>query len=202
MSEAEDYLRRLDRGLKGLPRSERGRIVNEIRSHLDERGAAAISGLGDADALARSFVDDYRAAKVMTLGEGGPLGGSLVATARLLAFGAAVLVSAVLYTIGVAAGFFAIGKFAAPRYVGCWSTKAMKHGEMSCYFNSTPTKIPAGASDPGQWIAPLCAVVAIVAFVLATVLLLTIARRFVIRPVFDAYRAARRRGSSIAGNLT
>jgi hypothetical protein len=201
----DDYLRRLERGLKGLPRSERSRIVKEIRSHIDGRGAEAMAGLGDPITLARSFAEDYHAAREATFGEeaSGLAGGirrSLRVSFGMTVFAGAVLVSAGLYFIGVAGGAFAIGKYLFPRNIGCWSTKARgPGGEMSCYFSSTPPVIPAGASDPGAWIAPLAALIAVIAFVIATFLLVSAARRFLVRPVFDAYRAARRGGMPIVG---
>lgn len=208
MSEAEPmehYLRRLERGLKGLPRTERSRIVREIRSHVEERGPGAMDGLGDPAVLAGSFAEDYHAAREATFGEGGGgpaagLGRWLRTSLGMTAFAGAVLVAAVLYFVGVAGGAFAIGRLLFPHHIGCYSVRSAKPGgEMSCFFGSNLRTIPAGASDPGAWIAPLCGIVAAVAFVLATILLVTAARRFLLRPVFDAYRAARRGGTPIAG---
>jgi hypothetical protein len=200
----DDYLRRFERGLKGLPRSERSRIVKEIRSHIDGRGPDAIDGFGDPGPFARSFVEDYHAAREATLGAGGDrrAGGPrrpLADAFGLMVFTGAVLVAAVLYFVGVAGGAFAIGKFAAPHHIGCYTAKHAVGGEFNCYFGNNLPVIPAGASDSGLWVAPLAGVVAALAFALATWLLLITARRFVIRPVFDAYRAARRDRQPLAG---
>lgn len=203
----DDYLHRFERGLKGLPRSERGRIVKEIRSHIEDRGADAMDGFGDPGPFARSFVEDYLAAREATLGVVGDSRGSgrrrpFADAFGLMAFTGAVLVAAVLYFIGVAGGAFAIGKFVAPHHVGCYSAKRAVGGEFNCYFGNNVRVLPAGATDSGLWVAPLAGAIAVIAFILATWLLLVTARRFVIRPVFDAYRAARRDGQPLAGVLS
>jgi hypothetical protein len=63
----QKYLKQLDRGLRPLPLDDRASIIAEIKSHIADRLAEPnayiqdiLENLGEADELARSYVEQYR----------------------------------------------------------------------------------------------------------------------------------------------
>jgi hypothetical protein len=126
--DAETYLRQFERDLIRLPSAERGKIVQEIASHLAEREAvgpqmlhAAITQLGPPSALARSFLDDWLLAGA--LDRGSALRILVVILMRAWRSFAAIAIGTagvLLYAFALAFLVVAILKPITPRSVGLW----------------------------------------------------------------------------------
>lgn len=177
---ARTYLRRLNLGLWSLPRRERLRVLDEIRSHLDERTAAgapeaAIRALGDPAALARSFREDYQAAQDKDRSRAVVIASRLTRVAWKLGVLAAFGVVAMLLNFwAVMLAMAARQESAHPGTTGLFRTAS---GEINFHF--TVSKVPQtqqGTEVLGAWLIPLYWAVAALLWLMALWLLWTAGR--------------------------
>ena len=169
--DAETYLRQFERDMARMPSVERSKIVQEITSHLAERGAvgpqmlhAAITQLGPPSVLARSFLDDWLLTGAL---EHGPaLRILLVILMRAWRSFAAVVIGTagvLLYTLALAFLVVAVLKPITPRNVGLWRDG---HGGFSDFgvvygsLHTTPEVL-------GWSIIPVCIAAAVILWLLA-----------------------------------
>ncbi|NEX93876.1 hypothetical protein [Caulobacter sp. 17J65-9] len=172
----EDYARRLDAGLKALPADERERIVLEIRGHLAERGEAGVAALGAPEALARTFLQDWR--MTQALAQSNPAALLLTVLDRATrSFGAAVIgfASLSLYLFALAFALVVVLEFLTPDYVGLW---------LHPFEFGGVTEVPTRPEILGWKIIPLCAALAVACWALAGPVLRRGAVRLIKRPVF------------------
>jgi uncharacterized membrane protein len=198
---ARTYLRRLNRGLWSLPRRERLRILDEIRSHLDERMAsggteAAVRALGDAATLARSFREDYQAAQDRGRSPAVLLASHLAKIAwRLVVLAAVGVVALFLHFWAVMLVLAARLESAYPATTGLFRTASG-----GIYFNLTASKVPQtpqGTDVLGAWLIPLCWAGAALLWLMALWLLWTAGRGLfgALRNSFSESSAKRRNGA-------
>jgi uncharacterized membrane protein len=198
---ARTYLRRLNRGLWSLPRRERLRVLDEIRSHLDERMAsgapeAAVRALGDPAALARSFRKDYRAAQDKDRSRAVVIASRLTRVAWKLVVLAAVGVVALLLNFwAVMLVMVARQESAYPGTTGLFRTAT---GQINVRFTvSKVPETPPGTEVLGAWLIPLCWAVAVLFWLLALWLLWTAGRGLIgaLRNTFSESSAKHRNGT-------
>jgi uncharacterized membrane protein len=189
----DDYLRRLEKGLKALPKGERVRIVDEMRSHLAERGGVAVEALGPPDVLAASFLDDYQSARGKAVGAG--------AMARNLAVVGRILLLIVLWPtafafmlIALAGGYVFLAQLFEPAlgHVVAFTDPKVEGKSVTFNITSETPAIPPGVIDVAPWKIELIAfAVFAIALTLGVWLIRFTIRRFIVRPAFDAARAKR-----------
>jgi uncharacterized membrane protein len=183
--DAETYLRQLERDLARMPADERGKIVQEIRSHLAERAAvgpqmlrAAITQLGPPSSLARSFVDDWQLSGAL---ERGPSWRILLAMLqrvwRSLAAVVICTVTCVLYAFAVAFLIIAVMKPITPGNVGMWAGQNGGIGDFGVIFGTVHTT----AELLGWWIIPIALVCAVFCY-FAAALIMRGGGRLLLRP--------------------
>jgi uncharacterized membrane protein len=152
---ARTYLRRLNRGLWSLPRRERLRILDEIRSHLNERMAsggteAAVRALGDAAALARSFREDYQGAKDKDRSPAVLLASRLTKIAwRLMVLAAVGVVALFLNFWAVFLVTVALQESKYPAATGLFRTAS---GQISFTVSKGQPVTPPGTDVLGAWL--------------------------------------------------
>jgi len=188
--EIDAYVRRLLWALQALPHDDRLSIASEIHSHLSDCAARgekeldkAMAKMGAADALARSYVEEYELAGAVNRASPAPLLLTVLnrATRSVAAFvgGFAALT---LYLIALGCGAVAIGKLIEPGYVGAWKTGH----DLSIGIVTNP---PAGNEMMGYGIVPAAALVGAICFIAAHKLLRLIGRRLLARTQKDRVTA-------------
>ncbi len=197
---ARTYLRRLNRGLWSLPRRERLRVLDEIRSHLDERMAArapeaAVRALGDPAALARSFREDYQAAQDKDRSRAVVIASRLTRVAWKLVVLAAVVVVALFLNIwAVFLATMARQELAYPAGTGLFRTAS---GQINFTVSKGPPVTPQGTDVLGAWLIPLCWAGAALFWLFALWLLWTAGRGLIgaLRNAFSESSAKHRAGT-------
>jgi len=177
-TEIDAYVRRLLWALQALPHEDRLSIASEIHSHLSDVAARgeialdkAIAKMGPADALARSYVEDYELSGAMNRAVPGPLLFSVLNRAtRSVAAGVGGFVALTLYLVALGSGAVAIGKLVEPDYVGAW-----KNGHD--FSIGIVSATPAGQETMGYAIIPAAVLVGGLCFLAANRLLRLIGRR-------------------------
>jgi hypothetical protein len=167
-----------------MPADERGKIVQEIGSHLAERSAvgpqmlgAAITQLGPPRLLARTFVDDWRLSRALDRGHAPRI--LLAILRRAWRSFAAVLigtVGVVLYAFAIGFLLIAVLKPIWPANVGMWvdaSGRILDFGAMSDWPRT-------GREVLGWWIIPVSVVFAIICWLIAG-LVMRLGGRFLLR---------------------
>ncbi len=165
---ARDYLARLEKALKPLPREERADIVNETRSHFCERRAAegdaaveaAMAAMGKADAYARQFLRNRNIDRAVASNSGlRMMSQSLrLATTGLEAlFGFALF--AVQYLVIAVILFVGVYKAINPGSVGLW----LGRPGFPLFFLGDPGPVARANADEalGFWLVPICGFLAV-----------------------------------------
>jgi hypothetical protein len=161
------YLKRLRRKLRGLNRDDISEIVEELRSHIQDKAASsgvltvagvneALAALGAAEELAREYATDALLARAEFSRSPLRVLDSLFRWASLSAAGFLVLVSAVIgYFLGGAFMWCAVLKLVHPRTAGLWLIPLSDGGfavSIRMGFGSPPVD---GRDLLGWWILPL-----------------------------------------------
>lgn len=175
---ARTYLRRLNRGLWSLPRRERLRVLDEIRSHLVERmssGApeAAVQALGDPAVLARSFREDYQAAQDKDRSR------AVVLASRVTRLAWKLVVLAAVGVVALFLNIWAVMLVQVARQESAFPATNGLFRTASGQFNFTLSKgpeAPPGTDVLGAWLIPLCWAGAALFWLLALWLLWTAGR--------------------------
>jgi hypothetical protein len=181
--EIDAYIRRLLWALQTLPHDDRLGIASEIHSHLSEcavRGDAeldrALGKLGPADALARSYVEDYELAGAVNRSAPTTLLLNILnrGTRSLLAFFGG-LAALSLYLIAGSLALIAVAKPIVPGQVGAWKGAHI--------FSMGITDAPPGDVKEvlGYWIIPIAIILGAISFVGAGKLLRLVGRRLLAR---------------------
>jgi uncharacterized membrane protein len=196
---ARTYLRRLNRGLWSLPRRERLRVLDEIRSHLDERMAsgapeAAVRALGDPAALARSFREDYQAAQDKDRSR------AVVIASRLTRVAWKLVVLAGVGVVALFLNFWAVMLATAARQESAYPATTGLFRTASGQINFTVSKVPVtpqGTDVLGAWLIPLGWAGAALFWLLALWLLWTAGRGLIgaLRNTFSESSAKHRNGT-------
>jgi hypothetical protein len=176
--DAETYLRQLERDLEPMPAEERGRIVQEIKSHLAERAAVgpqmlgvAISQLGPPRMLARSFVDDWRLSGALKQGPSWRI--LLVILRRAAKSFAAVgigFAGVVLYLLAAGFVIVAVMKPISPHNVGAW---AGPDGNLTNFGVLYGVDHPGAQELLGWWIIPVSLAAAALCYFVAAFVMRT-----------------------------
>jgi uncharacterized membrane protein len=196
---ARTYLRRLNRGLWSLPRRERLRILDEIRSHLEERMAsggpeAAVRALGEPATLARSFREDYQAAQDRGRSPAVLLASRLTKIAwRLVVLVAVGVVALFLNFCAVMLVQAALLESKYPTTTGLFRTAS---GQINLNI-STRLETPPGTDVLGAWLIPLGWAGATLCWLMALWLLWTAGRGLIgaLRNTFSGSSAKHRNGT-------
>lgn len=168
-----DFLRRLDRGLRSLPRPVRAAACAEIEAHIAERRAAPsadlatiLAALGDPDVLARGLRDAHVQPDAHARAASGQRLAGAVASAlrRLSAFGVGSA-AGLLYVVGAAFLLVAAMKPVTPGNVGLWS------GHDGFAFGLMSDPGPLAQERLGLWIMPVAALAALGCCLAASALL-------------------------------
>ncbi len=129
---AVTFLRDLERYLLALPEAERGDIVAEIRSHLEDRAAQGATDLlapfGTPESYAAAFLQERALAGALARGSSWHLGRALVAGARRIGWWYVVAVLAMLHLYGVALVILAALKPFFPANVGMFLGEGLTIG--------------------------------------------------------------------------
>ncbi len=177
--DAEPFLARFAQALAPLPSDHRRALVDEVRGHLAERGAAgqdalssALAALGDPIDYARVFVEDAELVGALHRSSPARLLASLLARAsRSLAVLISVTTALLLYAFALAFAAVAALKPIAPANVGAWTGPHL----FAVGFLSAP---PAGAVEHlGLWITPVALAIAVILYLAATRLMRWTGRR-------------------------
>ncbi|MBC6982084.1 DUF1700 domain-containing protein [Caulobacter sp. 17J80-11] len=177
---AEDFARRLDAGLRGLPADERERIVLEIRGHLAERGEAGLAALGAPETLAKTYMEDFR--MTQAIAQANPAALLLTILDRAGRNAAAAVIGFVAVTLYLmSAGFLVVAvlKPFFPTHVGLW----LDPFSFGAWVN---TATPAGPEVLGWWTIPVGLVLGLVCGAVAGPLMRWGAERLIKRPVFGS----------------
>ena len=167
------YLSRLERGLRPLPAPARAAALAEIEAHVADRCAASgdharavLASLGDADALARSYLDEHDLSRMLCASAPGPLlaAGLARATRSLPALGVG-FAAFLLYAVGASFGLVAVMKPVTPSHVGLWSG-----GEVWA-FGLLSDPGPLAQERLGYWIVPVALAAALACHLAASALL-------------------------------
>ena len=160
--EVLEYLRRLRAGLSPLPESEREEIVRETAAHVLDRvegtgdaarARAVLDELGEPEAYAARFVDNYRISSALASGSPLALAGGVVrGLGRGLWAFLGGLVVLVLYSL--AAGFFAVGlvKPVKPEQTGLFVGPGLLPFALGIFENPPA---PGVREVLGYWVVPL-----------------------------------------------
>lgn len=122
---AERFLRELGSYLSSLPGNERQEIVEEIRSHLQERAAQGASdllaGFGNPETYAAAFIQEHALAGAIARGTSWAVGRALLAGARRASWLYLVVVLGVVHVYGVVLLGLGVMKPFFPRNVGLFA---------------------------------------------------------------------------------
>jgi hypothetical protein len=161
------YLKSLRTKLRGLNRDDINEIVEELRSHIQDKAASsgaltvagvneALAALGSAEELAREYATDALLARAEVSRSPLRVLDSLFRWASLSAAGFLVLVSTVVgYFLGGAFMWCAVLKLVHPRTAGLWLIPLSDGGfaiSLRMGFGSPPID---GRELLGWWILPL-----------------------------------------------
>lgn len=177
--EIDAYVRRLLWALQALPHDDRLSIAGEIHSHLydcaargDKELDRALAKLGSADALARSYVEEYELAGAVNRSAPVVLLLNLLnrGTRSLAAFFGG-LAGLFLYLFAASFALIAAAKLIVPGQVGAWIGP-------HAFTAGIPGTPPVDAHEVlGYWIVPIAIVLAALCFVGAGSLLRLVGRR-------------------------
>jgi hypothetical protein len=163
----EAYLKSLRTKLRGLNRDDINEIVEELRSHIQDKAASSgdltvtgvrevLVALGTPEALAREYATDALLARAEFSRSPLRVLDSLFRWASLSAAGFLVLVSTVVgYFLGGACMWCAVLKLVHPRTAGLWLIPLSDGGfavSLRMGFGSPPVD---GRELLGWWILPL-----------------------------------------------
>lgn len=161
----QDYLAKVEAGLRGLPKEQAADILQELRSHvLDRAGDAlpeaklreALQALGDPAQLAGQYVTQDLFDRTSVTRSPALMLRSLFHWATLSLQGFAVaFASLFLYLVGGALLLTAVAKPFDPDRVGLWvmsHDSAPAQAGMQIYLHGTP---PPGHELLGWWIVPI-----------------------------------------------
>lgn len=161
----ERYLEQVAERLAGMPRAERGEIVEELRSHILERAGngelttagvdEALRSLGDPNELANEYVTDTLLARAEVGRSPLRILDALFGWGTLSVTGLLVLVGSLLgYFLGAALILCAFLKPFHPHAAGLWLIPAGDDFALSLRMGFEGT--PPGSRDLlGWWIVPL-----------------------------------------------
>ena len=161
------YLKSLRTKLRGLNRDDINEIIEELRSHIQDKAAssgeltvagvnAALAALGTPEALAREYATDALLARAEVSRSPLRVLDSLFRWASLSAAGFLVLVSTVVgYFLGGAFMWCAVLKLVHPHTAGLWLIPLSDGGfavSLRMGFGSPPID---GRELLGRWVLPL-----------------------------------------------
>lgn len=166
------YLRRLERGLRPLPGPARTAALAEIAAHVADRCAASgdpvrtvLAALGDADALARSYLDAHDLSRARPGPAPGPLLAAVARATRALPKLGAGFAAILLYLVGASFALVAVMKPVAPSHVGLW------WGGERLTFGLLSDPGPMAQERLGYWITPVALAAALACGLAAAALL-------------------------------